>query len=72
MRKQLKTFILVISGIIGIEVETCMYFLFGINPFYVPAGVTLGLWAALTAVMWCGVDEYYKRRYHRMYYAKRH
>ena len=25
MRKQLKTFILVISGIIGIEVETCMY-----------------------------------------------
>lgn len=72
MKRQLRTFILVVSGIIGIEVVTCMYFILGINPVFVPAGVTLGLWIALTAVIWCGVDEYYKKRFKRIHCVKRH
>ena len=49
-----------------------MYFILGINPVFVPVGVTLGLWIALTAVIWCGVDEYYKKRFKRIHCVKRH
>lgn len=63
MKNNLRKAGIIISCLLGLEVEAVFYYVFGINPVYVPLAAVLGLWVAITLIIGCVVDEYMRRKY---------
>lgn len=63
MKNNLRRAGIIVSCLLGLEVEAIFYYVFGINPMYVPPAAVLGFWAAITLIIGCIVDEYMRRKY---------
>ncbi|MDO5382814.1 MAG: hypothetical protein Q4F06_08905 [Eubacteriales bacterium] len=60
---QLRIAGIIISAVLGLEVEAVFYFVFGINPLNIPVLAIVTLWAFNSVLMGCVVDEVFKRKY---------
>lgn len=63
MKNNLRRAGIIVSCLLGLEVEAIFYYVFGINPVYVPLAAVMGLWVAVTLIIGCVVDEYMRRKY---------
>ncbi len=63
MKKNLRRVGIIISCLLGLELEATLYFVLGINPSYVPMAAIVGLWIAITLMVACVVDEVLKRKF---------
>ena len=61
--KRMKAIGVVISVILGLEVEAVIYFVFGVNPKLIPAMAAVILWGAISLMIACVVDEIFKRSF---------
>lgn len=61
--KRMKAIGVVISVILGLEVEALIYFVFGVNPKLIPAMAAVILWGAISLMIACVVDEIFKRSF---------
>lgn len=52
-----------LSILLGLEVQAIFYYVFGINPLYVPIFAVVILWTVNTILVGCVVDEFIKRKY---------
>lgn len=62
---------IMMSILVGFLAEAMVYFVFGINPVYVPFSAMAGLWAANSLIAACVADEVMKRKYHIRIYRRR-
>lgn len=60
---QLRIAGIIISAVLGLEVEAVFYFVFGINPLNIPVAAIVTLWLFDSVLMGCVVDEILKRKY---------
>ena len=60
---RIKAIGVVISIILGLEVEALIYFVFGVNPKLIPAMAAVVLWGAISLMIACVVDEIFKRSF---------
>ncbi len=63
MKKNLRRVGIIVSCLLGLQIEATVYFVFGINPAYVPLIAVIGLWCAATLMVGCVVDEFMKRKF---------
>ncbi|MBQ4284148.1 MAG: hypothetical protein IJB96_09500 [Lachnospira sp.] len=63
MKRNLRRVGIIISCLLGLELEAALYYVFGINPSYVPLIAVVGLWLAITVMVGCVVDEVLKRKF---------
>ncbi len=63
MKKNLRRVGIIISCLLGLQMEALVYFVLGINPAFVPLIAVVGLWIAMTLMVGCVVDEVLKRKF---------
>lgn len=63
MKNSIRKIGVIVSLIAGLNVEAVIYYVFGINPAYLPIGAIIGLWLAVSMMIACVVDEFIRRKY---------
>ena len=63
MKKNLRRVGIIISCLLGLQMEALVYFVLGINPAFVTLIAVVGLWISMTLMVGCVVDEVLKRKF---------
>lgn len=62
--EKLKRMAMIVSILLGLEIEATFYMVFGINPRNIPLFMIVGFWAICTVLVGCITDEFLKRKFH--------
>lgn len=62
--KNLRKIGLLICVIMGLEIESVFYYVFGINPIYISPVYIISLWMINSVLVGCIIDELFKRKFH--------
>lgn len=63
MKKSIRRVGIIISCLLGLQLEAVFYYVLGIKPAYVPLAAVVGLWIAITLLVGCVVDEVLKHKF---------
>jgi hypothetical protein len=70
MKRNIRIVGIIISILLGLQVEAVFYFVFGINPLYVPLPAVIILWIVNTILIGCVVDEVFRKKYNVRIYKR--
>lgn len=62
--RKLRKIGLLVCIIMGLEIESVFYYVFGINPLFISPIFIVALWTINSILVGCIVDEYFKRKFH--------